>query len=82
LPYRILWIGGQLIIKRAFGAMPKNCSNDFTGKKEACNLPATDDLKSSAACTAFAVVLLRCFGFGHRFDCHAAWSFRADNSAV
>jgi hypothetical protein len=82
LSYQILWIGGELIINRVSGAMAKSCSNYFTGKKEACNLPATDDLKSSAACTALALVLLRCFGLNHRIDSCAAWRFRADNGAV
>jgi hypothetical protein len=62
--------------------MPKNSSNNFTKKKEACNLPATDDLKSSAACTMLAVGLLRCSGFGHRIGCHAIWRFCANNAAV
>jgi hypothetical protein len=62
--------------------MPKSCSNHFTGKKEACNLPATDDLKSSAAWTPPAIGLLRCSGFGRRFDCCAAERFRAHNGAV
>src|SRR5437762_7940496 len=78
----IPWIGGELIINRVSGATPKSCSNHFTGKREACSLPATDDLKSSAACTTVAVGLLRCSGFGYRISCHAAWHFRADGAAV
>ena len=50
--------------------MPKSCSNHFAEKKEACNLPATDDLKSSAACTTVAVGLRRNPGFGHRIGCY------------
>jgi hypothetical protein len=62
--------------------MPKICSNHFTGKKEACSLPATDDLKSSATGTAVVVGLLRCSGFGHRIGRHAQWRFCANNAAV
>jgi hypothetical protein len=62
--------------------MPKSCSNHFAEKKEECNLPATDALKSSAACTTLVVGLRRCFEFGHRIDRHRAWRLRADNATV
>jgi hypothetical protein len=62
--------------------MPKSCSNHFAEKKEACNLPATDDLKSSAERTTLAVGLRHCLGFGHRIGYYVVWRFRADNAAV
>jgi hypothetical protein len=60
----------------------KKLRKSFYGKKEACNLPATDDLKSSAARTTLAVGLRRCPGLGHRIGCHIAWRSRADSAAV
>src|SRR4026209_31724 len=82
LAIRILWIGGELIINRVIHAMLKTCSNHFAEKKEACSLPATDDLKSSAARTTLAVGLRRCCGFGRRTGCHVACRPRTDSSAV
>src|SRR6266536_1502832 len=55
----------------------KKLLKSFYGEKEGCSLLATDDLKSSAACTTVAVRLLGCSGCGHRIGCHAAWRFRA-----
>jgi hypothetical protein len=60
----------------------KKLRKSFYGKKEACNLPATDDLKSSAARTTLDVGLRRCLGFGHRIGYHVAWRSRADSAAV
>jgi hypothetical protein len=64
------------------GRNAKKLLKSFYGKKEGCNLPATDDLKSSAACTTVSMGLLRCSGFGHRIGYHVAWRSRADSAAV
>jgi hypothetical protein len=79
---RILCVGGELIINRVSDAMPKSWSNHFAEKKEACSLPATDDLKSSAACTTVAVGLRRNPRFGHRIGCYRAWRSSGESAAV